>query len=143
EHAAHVNVHLRHQPSEVGRWRLEVPIEAYTRVVHQHIKLRKMRLHVRREGGDLSGFRDVALDCAEFRVFRLHLFEHRLAPTGHDDIVAEVEELEAKERPMPAEPPVMRMVRPVSFMRVLLSSCFQGRARPKRRSRSQAVIYYS
>jgi hypothetical protein len=39
-----------------------------------------------------------------------------LASTGHDDFVAEFEKLEGKARPIPAEPPVMRMVRPLSFI---------------------------
>src|SRR5712691_5695074 len=60
--------------------------------------LGKLRLHARCEGGDLSGIRDVALDGVNLRVLRFHLIEHRLAPTSHDYLVAEFEELECKSK---------------------------------------------
>ena len=60
--------------------------------------LGKLRLHARREGGDLRGIRDVALDGVELRILCLHLIEHRLTPTRHNDLVAEFEELEGESK---------------------------------------------
>ena len=54
--------------------------------------------HPRREGGDLGGIRDVALDGVELRVLHLHLVQHRLASTSHDDFVAEFDELERESK---------------------------------------------
>jgi hypothetical protein len=42
--------------------------------------------------------RDIALDCVELRVLRLHLVEHRSAPTRHDDFVAEFDKFEGERK---------------------------------------------
>ena len=68
------------------------------RIIHQHIELWKVRFHARREGCDLHRVRDIALDGVELRVLRLHLIEHRLAPTSDDDFIAEFEELEGESK---------------------------------------------
>ena len=60
--------------------------------------LGKSDFHARRERGDLRRVRDVALDRVELRVLRLHLIEHSLAPTSHDDLIAEFEELERESK---------------------------------------------
>src|SRR6185437_3078353 len=67
-------------------------------VVHQHIEPGKTCFHPLRKGRDLRWIGDVALVGAEFRIFRLHLIQHLLAATSHDDLVAEFEELERESK---------------------------------------------
>src|SRR6185437_11148840 len=93
-HTAQVDVHFSHQFSEVGCRCSQVPVEHDACVVHQHVEFWKICLHARREGGDFCGIRDIALDGVKFRILRLHLVEHRLAPASHDHLVSEFDELE-------------------------------------------------
>jgi hypothetical protein len=60
--------------------------------------LGKIRLHSRRKGGDLRGIPNVILDGVELWVFSLHLVEHFLSATRHDDLVAEFDELERESK---------------------------------------------
>src|SRR6185312_13806577 len=62
-------------------------------VVHQHIEPGKTCFHPLRKGRDLRWIGDVALDGAEFRIFRLHHVHHLPAATCRDELVAEFEEL--------------------------------------------------
>jgi hypothetical protein len=55
----------------------------------------------------------------ELRILRFHLIEHRLAAASHDDLVAEREKLEGKGEADAGGAPVIRMVRPVSFIGIL------------------------
>jgi hypothetical protein len=58
-----------------------------------------------------------------FGYFAFHLIEHRLTTTCHDDFVAEFDELKCEGKAMPAEPPVMRMVRFLRIIEVLSPAC--------------------
>jgi hypothetical protein len=46
----------------------------------------------------LRGIRNVTLDGVELWVFSLHLVEHLLSATRHDDFVAEFDELERESK---------------------------------------------
>ena len=75
---------------------------------------------------DLGGIGNITLNRVKRWMLRLNIIKHGLTSSRDDDAVPEFQEFEGKGKSMPADPPVIRMVRFVSFME---GPCF-------RRSRS-------
>ena len=119
---------------------LEVPIVADARVVHQHVELREICLHPRSKGGDLRRIRNVALDRMELRMLpalhpgRVNAWRRPVTMTSFPSSA----NLRAKARPIPAEPPVMRIVRLVSFIEV--PCCIELLPRRRRHRRNLCAL---
>src|ERR1044071_6120655 len=73
---------------------LEILRNADASIVHDHVELREIALQSRHKGSDLRRICDIALHRVEHRMLRFHRIEPRLAATGNDHFVAQLEEFE-------------------------------------------------
>src|SRR5437867_8046550 len=118
-HASHIDVHLSRQRGEVGRWGLEVLVEHDARVFIRTSRLGKSVFTRAARAAICSGFATSLWMVWSFGYFAFTSSSTAWRRPVTMTSLPSSTNSSAKARPIPAEPPVMRMVRPVRFIRFL------------------------
>ncbi len=97
-------------------------------IVHEHIELGKSDFHTRRERSHCAGSATSLWIVWSFGASSLPRPVLTRADRSHY-LVTKFDEFEREARPMPAEPPVIRMVRPLRIIKFLSGDSFEVKSK--------------